>query len=150
MRLWLPPNTMETHSIWSLSKNIYSSSILTNKFPSIEPKSMEEMAVLGRHLFLFNCAQWCKDALRKYDWSVPCGANQSKLAAVCYETLHSILSPMFSVLNRLKTKAQCLTWYYGYFLRYLLGSIQIFLPAVAWETLVSPNHTNENILRYRC
>ena len=46
--------------------------------------------------------------------------------------------------------AQCLTWYYGYFLGYLLGSIQTFLPAVAWETLVSPNHTNENILRYRC
>ena len=48
------------------------------------------------------------------------------------------------------TLAQCLIWYYGYFLGYLLGSIQRFLPAAAWETLVSPNHTNENILRYRC
>ena len=46
--------------------------------------------------------------------------------------------------------AQCLTWYYGYFLGYLHGSIQRFLPAAVWETLVSPNHTNENILRYRC
>ena len=50
----------------------------------------------------------------------------------------------------LLTLAHCLTWYLDYFLRYFLGSIQRFLPAAAWETLVSPNHTNENILRYWC
>ena len=47
-------------------------------------------------------------------------------------------------LGNQMTVAQCLTCYYEYFLGYLLGSIQRFLPAEAWELLVSPNHTNEN------
>ena len=47
------------------------------------------------------------------------------------------------------TIAHYLTWYFGYFLGYLLGSIQGFLPAAAWKTLVSTNHTNVNIQRYR-
>ena len=40
----------------------------------------------------------------------------------------------------------CLTWYFWYLLR----SIQGFRPAAAWESLVSPNRSNENIQRYRC
>ena len=54
----------------------------------------------------------------------------------------SSLEKIFLKILHAHTIAQCLTWYYGYFLGYLFGSI--------WKTLVSPNHTNENILRYRC
>ena len=43
------------------------------------------------------------------------------------------------------TNLHCLTWYFGYFLGHFLASTQRFLPAVAWEILVSPNHTNTNI-----
>ena len=40
--------------------------------------------------------------------------------------------------------------YFEYSIGYLLGSIQNFLLAARWETFVSPNYTNENILKYRC
>ena len=38
--------------------------------------------------------------------------------------------------------------YVGYLFAYLLGSSQSFLPAAAWNTLVSLKHANENIQRY--
>ena len=40
---------------------------------------------------------------------------------------------------RIFREAHRLTWYFGHFLGYFLWSIQRFLPAAAWETLVSPN-----------
>ena len=33
----------------------------------------------------------------------------------------------------------CLMWYFGYFLGYLLGSIQKFISDAAWENFISPN-----------
>ena len=43
---------------------------------------------------------------------------------------------------RIFREAHRLTWYFGYFFGYFLWSIQRFLLDAAWETLVSPNHTN--------
>ena len=43
-------------------------------------------------------------------------------------------------------QSSCLIWYFEYF----LGTIQGFLSAAAWETLVNPIYTNENFQRYRC
>ena len=91
-------------------------------------------------------AQICTDMI----WFLLLFGTKNCSETITKTILWSCLCKSVQIFRNTGTLAHCLTWFFGYFLGYLLGSIQRFLPAAAWETLVSPNHTNENILKYRC